>query len=123
MTLAATALVARGRRRGFPVHYALVLTQQAVGNTVFHGTTRAPGRMTAAGLVLPLWVRITRLAQEERLLHRRDVAAAVALGGAVHAVTVARQVYFVGRGGLGSCRLAGGSPTSRRRLCQSFPVG
>jgi hypothetical protein len=95
MTLAATALATRPGRRGFRLHYALVLTQQAPSNAVFHAATRAPGRLTAVGVVRPLWVRITRLARRERLLSRRDVAGAQALGAAVHGAAVAQQVYFV----------------------------
>ena len=94
MTVAATVVVTRPARRGFRTHYALVLTQQAAGNAVFHAATRAPGTVTAVGVVLPLWVWITRLARRERLLERRDVSAALALGGAVHGVAVARQVYY-----------------------------
>jgi hypothetical protein len=94
MTLAATALAARPSRRGLRLHYALVLTQQAPSNAVFHAATRAPGGLTAIGVVLPLWVRITALARRERLLGRGDVAAALVLGGALHKVAVAQQVYF-----------------------------
>jgi hypothetical protein len=86
MTLGSTALVTRPGRRGFRLHYALVLTQQ--GNAVFHAATGAPGRLTALGVVLPLRVRITHLARRERLLSRRDVAAALALGGALHGLAV-----------------------------------
>lgn len=95
MTLASTALATRPSRRGFRLLYALVLTQLAPANAVFHAATRAPGRLTAIGVVLPLWVRITGLARRERLLSRRDLAAALVLGGAVHGVAVAQQVYFV----------------------------
>jgi hypothetical protein len=104
MTLAATALAKRPGRRGFRLHYAVVLTQQAAGNAVFHAATRAPGRLTAIGVVLPLWARITVLARRERLLSRRDVATALALGGAIHGAAVAQQVYFV------RPHLCGGSP-------------
>ncbi|MBD0283433.1 MAG: hypothetical protein ICV69_14765 [Thermoleophilaceae bacterium] len=96
VTLAATALATRPRRRGFRLHYALVLTQQAAGNAVFHGATRAPGRLTAIGIVLPLWAGITQLACQRALLRRRDVATALAVGGAAHGVAVAHQVYFLG---------------------------
>jgi hypothetical protein len=95
MTLAATAVATRPGRRGFRLHYALVLTQQAPSNAVFHAATGAPGRLTLVGVVLPLWVWITLLARRRRLLSRRDVAAALALGGAVHGAAVAEQVYFV----------------------------
>jgi hypothetical protein len=71
-----------------------VLTQQARSNAVFHAATRAPGGLTAIGVVLPLWVRITALARRERLLGRGDVAAALVLGGVLHGVGVAQQVYF-----------------------------
>jgi hypothetical protein len=95
MTLAATALATRPGRRGFRLHYAVVLTQQAAGNAVFHAATRAPGRLTAIGVVLPLWARITLLAGRQRLLSRRDLVTALALGGAIHGAAVAQQVYFV----------------------------
>lgn len=94
MTVGATALIAAADGRGFRPYYVFVLTQQAVGNAVFHAVTGAPGRRTAIGMVLPLWARITGLARRQRLLGPRDVAAALVLGGAVHAAAVAQQVYF-----------------------------
>jgi hypothetical protein len=96
VTLTATALATHPRQRGFRLHYALVLTQQAAGNAVFHVATRAPGRLTAIGVVLPLWAGITHLGRQRGLLSRRDVATALAVGGAVHGVAVAHQVYFLG---------------------------
>jgi Protein of unknown function with HXXEE motif len=76
-----------------------VLTQQALFNTVFHvGTTVAyreysPGLVTAVAGFLPLWWRLTRLAGREGLLTRGGALGAAAIGGAVHATAVARQVY------------------------------
>jgi hypothetical protein len=101
LTLGATALVARAPARGFRPFYVFVLTQQAVGNAVFHAVTGAPGRLSAIGMVLPLWARITTLARRRGMLGRRDVVAALAVGGTVHAAAVAQQVYFLpvpGRG-------------------------
>jgi hypothetical protein len=99
MTFVGTALATRPGRRGLRLHYALVITQQAAGNAVFHAVTRAPGRLTAIGVALPLWIRITRLARREGILNGRDVSAALALGGMVHAAAVAQQVYSIGRRG------------------------
>lgn len=100
MTLAGTALVARTRSRPAVFGYfALVLTQQALFNTLFHaGTTVAyreysPGLFTAVGGCLPLWWRLSRLARREGLLTRSGAAAAGTIGGAVHAGAVLQTVY------------------------------
>jgi hypothetical protein len=79
----------------FPAAFGVHVAEEAAGNAVFHAATRAPGRLTAIGVALPLWIRITRVARRERLLGRRDVHAALALGGSIHAVAVSQQVYFV----------------------------
>jgi hypothetical protein len=92
LTLAGTALALRGGRRGFLVHY-VSLSSQAVFNALFHAFTGAPGRRTAIGLVLPLWLLTTALARAAGLLDRRTIAAALALGGPLHAAAVAQQVY------------------------------
>jgi Protein of unknown function with HXXEE motif len=92
-------------RAAFFAFYTLVLTQQALWNTVFHAATTAawreysPGLVTAGALFLPLWAWTTRLAFQEDLLSGRAVAAGVVLGGAIHGTAVAQQVFFVGRPG------------------------
>jgi hypothetical protein len=101
MTAIATRLLSRAPpSRGLVLtYYSLVLTQQALFNTVFHvGTTVAyreysPGLVTAVGGFLPLGWRLTRLAGREGLLTPGEVLGAAAIGGAVHATAVARQVY------------------------------
>ena len=107
-TIAATAAITRSERRALGLaYYTLVLTQQAVFNTLFHvGTTFAyreysPGVVTSV-LTLALWRRLTRAALAEDRLGRRDVIACTALAGFVHAAVVARQVYFVGVPGDGA---------------------
>src|SRR6266536_498746 len=55
LTAAGAYAATRPRRRGGGSVYAVVLTQQAVGNAAFHAITRAPGLTTSVGLVLPLW--------------------------------------------------------------------
>jgi hypothetical protein len=105
LTLPAARAILHGRggRAGFFAFYAFVLTQQALWNTVFHAATTAawreysPGLVTAGALFLPLWARITRRGLEEDMLSRRTVAAAIVLGGAIHATAVAQQVFFIGR--------------------------
>jgi Protein of unknown function with HXXEE motif len=100
MTLLATRLIARHPARG-PVfgYFSLVMTQQALFNTVFHvGTTVAyreysPGLVTAVAGFLPLWWRLTQLARKERLLTRGGAAGAAAIGGAVHAAAFTQQLY------------------------------
>jgi Protein of unknown function with HXXEE motif len=101
-TAGATVLVTRsGSRLLFLAFYAGVLTQEALWNTVFHalmaGRYRAysPGLVTALVLFLPLWWRVTRLAVREGLLTRRGVALAALAAGLLHALVVARQVFFV----------------------------
>jgi hypothetical protein len=101
-TVAAGELVRRsGNRALFFSWYTGVLTQQALFNPLFHaGTTVAfraysPGLVTSLAL-LPLWVRVTREALRDGRLGKRGLAAAVALGGAIHAAAVARQVFKVG---------------------------
>ena len=104
MTGAGTAVALRSPSRAvFLAYYAAMATQQAVFNAVFHaGTTAAfctysPGTVSAVGLVLPVWVRLTRAALRERLLTRRSLTAALAIGAVLHTGAVARQVFFVGR--------------------------
>jgi hypothetical protein len=63
-------------------------------NAVFHGAT-VPGLPTAIGVVVPLWARITQLARQRGLLSRRELATALAVGGALHGAAVAHQVYSV----------------------------
>ena len=101
-TAGATGLVTRsGSRPLFLAFYTGVLTQEALWNTAFHavmtGRHRAysPGLVTALVLFLPLWWRVTRLAMREGLLTRRGVALAALAAGALHALVVARQVFFV----------------------------
>ena len=105
---AATVAITRSERRALGLaYYTLVLTQQAVFNTLFHvGTTFAyreysPGVVTSV-LTLALWRRLTRAALAEDRLGRRDAIACTALAGFVHAAVVARQVYFVGVPGDGA---------------------
>jgi hypothetical protein len=104
MTVAATPLAARARRRrAFFPYYAAVVTQQALFNALFHAGTTAryraysPGLATSVIVVLPLWWRITRLARRAGLLSSRGLGGGLAVGGAIHAAAVAHQVYFVGR--------------------------
>ena len=94
LSLATTALDPRGGRRGFLAHYTS-LTSQAVFNAIFHVARRAPGGRTAVGVVLPLWLATTALGRLAGLLDARTIAAALALGGPLHAAAVARQVYRV----------------------------
>jgi Protein of unknown function with HXXEE motif len=100
MTAVATRLVARSSTRGLVFGYfSLVLTQQALFNTVFHvGTTIAyreysPGLVTAVRGFLPLWWQLTRLALDEHLITRSGALGAAAIGGAVHGAAVIQQVY------------------------------
>jgi hypothetical protein len=87
----------------FAAWYSAVLTQQALFNTIFHvGTTaawreRSPGLVSAVTTFLPLWSIVTRDALRTGLLTRRAVAGSIALGGLVHSVAVARQVFYAGR--------------------------
>jgi hypothetical protein len=101
-TAGATALVTRSSSRPlFLGFYTVVVTQEALWNTVFHGVMAgrhraySPGLATALMLFLPLWWRVTRLAVREGLLTRRGVALAALAAGALHALVVARQVFFV----------------------------
>ena len=109
MTGAGTTIALRARHRAvFLAYYAGMVTQQAVFNAVFHVAATAafraysPGAVSSVGLVLPVWVRLTRAALRERLLTRRSMAVSLAIGGAIHAVVVAQQVFFVGRSPAGS---------------------
>jgi hypothetical protein len=82
-------------------YYMLVLTQQALFNSVFHAATTVAFREYSPGLVtsiltVPLWRRLTKAAVAERRLTKREVAACTAVAGAVHAIVVARQVFFIG---------------------------
>ena len=101
-TAGAAVLVTRSSSRPlFIAFYTGVLTQEALWNTAFHavmaGRHRAysPGLVTALVLFLPLWWRVTRLAMRKGLLTRRGVALAALGAGALHALVVARQVFFV----------------------------
>jgi Protein of unknown function with HXXEE motif len=101
MTGGATALVARSRdRRLFFAYYSAVLSQQALFNPVFHaGTTAAfqrysPGLATSLAFI-PVWWRLTRLALREGRLTRTGAVAGAAIGGAIHAAAVAKQVFRV----------------------------
>jgi len=82
----------------FPPAFALHVADEAPGFTRWarrHASpeyTRADfARINGAGFGLAL--ATTALARRAGLLERRDVAAALALGGPVHAAAVARQVY------------------------------
>jgi hypothetical protein len=101
-TAAATLAVTRIERRKLDLTYfTLVVTQQAAFNAVFHSATTvafgeySPGLVTSI-LHLPLWRHLTRAAVAERRLTTRDVVACTIIAGAVHAIVVARQVFFVG---------------------------
>ena len=103
LTGAATLAVTRWRgRRLFAAYYALILTQQALFNPVFHvGSTVvyrdwSPGTATAVLLFLPLWWHLTRLALRDGSLDSRGVALAIGAGGVVHGAAVAQQVYGLG---------------------------
>jgi hypothetical protein len=80
-------------------YFAIVLSQQALFNTLFHaGTTVAyreysPGLATALGGFLPLWWHLSRLARRERLIAPPAELLAAAIGGAVHTGAVVQQVY------------------------------
>jgi hypothetical protein len=100
MTVAGTALVVRRPSRPAVFGYfAIVLSQQALFNTLFHaGTTVAyreysPGLATALGGFLPLWWHLSRLARRERLIAPPAELLAAAIGGAVHTDAVVQQVY------------------------------
>lgn len=104
LTSGATLIVTRVRsRKLFCVYYSTVLTQQALFNAVFHvGATAAfrrysPGLGTSLALFLPLWWLVTRLAMRDGLLTRRGLGLAIAIGGLLHGVAVAQQVFFVRR--------------------------
>jgi hypothetical protein len=101
-TSAAALLLTRLESRPiFLAYYSLVLSQQALWNTAFHGGATlayraySPGLLTALGLFLPLWGRITRRSLQCGLLTGRTLLAAAAVGGLVHAAAVAQQVFFV----------------------------
>jgi Protein of unknown function with HXXEE motif len=101
MTVVAGALVRRSENRAlFVSWYTAVLTQQALFNPLFHaGTTVAfreysPGLLTSLALP-PVWIGVTRTALREGRVGRRSVVAATAIGGAIHAAAVARQVFKV----------------------------
>jgi hypothetical protein len=100
MTVAGTALVSRELSRSAVFGYfAIVLTQQALFNSLFHaGTTVAyreysPGLVTAVGGFLPVWWHLSRLARQEELLTRSGAIWAAGIGGALHAGAVVQQVY------------------------------
>jgi hypothetical protein len=98
----ATLLVSRVTKRSVVFfYYSIVLTQQALVNTLFHaGTTvvfgaYSPGVVTSLLVFLPLWYYLTLLALEEGLLTKRGAVVATAIAVLVHAVVVAQQVFFV----------------------------
>ena len=100
MTIVGTTVVSRSPSRPAVFSYfAIVLTQQAVFNTLFHsGTTVAyreysPGLVTALAGFLPVWWHVTRLARRESLISGTGARWAAGIGGAVHATAVVRQVY------------------------------
>jgi hypothetical protein len=101
-TVAATAALARGRCGRF-AYYTVVLSQQALWNPVFHaGTTVAwreysPGLVTSILLFWPLWTLATQRAVKAGDLSPRQIIAAVAVGGAIHAAAIADQVFHVRR--------------------------
>jgi hypothetical protein len=93
LTAAGTYAGTRRPRRAVAAIYAGIVTQQAVGNAAFHAATRAPGLASAVGLVLPLWVLMTRSGLREDVITPRSLAAALVAGTAIHGVAVRRQVY------------------------------
>jgi Protein of unknown function with HXXEE motif len=100
MTVAGSYLASRTRRPSAVfAYFAIVLTQQALFNTLFHaGATVAyreysPGVVTAVGGFLPVWWHLTRIARREKLLTRQGALAAAGIGGAIHATAVVQQVY------------------------------
>ena len=100
LTLGATAVAARvDHRRVFLAWYALVLTQQALFNPVFHAATTvayheySPGLVSSVALFLPVWGAVTRLALRGGHLTRRHVAASAAVGGVLHSAALAQQVF------------------------------
>ena len=101
-TTAGTLAVARSRNRAlFFLYYTALLTQQAAFNPLFHAGTTAkfraysPGLVTSVALFPPLWYSLTRLAVREGLLTRGKVAGALVIGGLLHTVAVAEQVFSV----------------------------
>lgn len=100
MTIAGTVLASRTKSRpAIFAYFAIVLTQQALFNTIFHsGTTAAyreysPGLLTAVGGFLPVWLYLSALARREGLLTRSGAVGAAAVGGVVHTTAVVQQVY------------------------------
>lgn len=117
MTVAGTLVVWRHATRPFVFGYfAVILTQQALFNAVFHaGTTVAyraysPGLFTSFANLL-LWRRLSCLAQEEGLLTRNGELGAAAIGGLVHSAAVALQVFFMGLPRRGARRFGASEPT------------
>jgi hypothetical protein len=104
LTGAATlAVIRRPGRRVFAAYYALILTQQALFNPVFHvGSTVAyrdwsPGTASAVLLFVPLWWHLTGRALRDGSLDNRTLALGIGTGGAVHGAAVAQQVFGLGR--------------------------
>jgi hypothetical protein len=100
LTVGATLAVTRRPGRGrFAAYYALVLTQQALFNPVFHvGSSVAyrdwsPGTASSVALFPLLWWRLTRGALRDRILGVGGMSVGIAVGGAVHAAAVANQVF------------------------------
>jgi hypothetical protein len=101
LTLAGTAVAARhSDRRVFGAFYTGLVAPQMLGNSIFHaGATVAyreysPGLLTALALFLPLWAAVTRGALSDGLMTRRGTITANLAATALHAATVADQVYF-----------------------------
>jgi len=101
-TLAATAAVTRTPLRALNLaYYSLVVTQQAAFNAVFHVASTVAYREYSPGLGtsvlnVSLWRALTRSAIAELRLTKREAATCTLVAGIVHAVVVARQVFFVG---------------------------
>jgi hypothetical protein len=97
-----TLLLRPPGRASFFACYSTIVTQQALFNTAFHLSTAAawrtysPGLVSSIALFLPSWWRLTNRALEARLISKRGVLAGAAIGGAIHAAVVARQVFFLG---------------------------
>jgi len=98
-TVAASELVRRRDNRAlFFAWYTAVLTQQALFNPMFHAGATVAFRDYSPGLVSSLafpalWARVTRVALSQRRLSRGSLSAALALGGVIHTIAVAQQVF------------------------------
>jgi hypothetical protein len=47
-------------------------------------------------LMVPLWGDLTHAALAERRLSKRELIVCVSVAGTIHAIVVARQVFFIG---------------------------